>query len=155
MSEQKLPKTLQCYVIPSLPLPLLLPRECVAQVIEGPKIEELSKGAAKWMIGHVNWNDQRIPVMNYSSLQNAKLDSVVKLAEVLVVLNPVPNAARKAFSSLLCNGRVTQIDVDVGASLAKAPESVDNRYVEAVVEIAGEQYIVPRLAAISVAFSYF
>lgn len=155
MSDQKLSETLKCYVIPALPLPLLLPIECVAQVVEKPNVEKLSKGGAEWMVGHVSWNNQRIPVMNYSSLQNAKLDAAAKLDEALVVLNPVPSAARKAFSGILCNGSVTQIDVDAEVALSNAPESVDNRYVEKVVELAGELYIVPRLAAISVAFSYF
>jgi len=156
MSNQQAPSAMQCYVIPSLPLPLLLPVECVAQVVEEPNIDELSDGAAKWMVGHVSWNNQRVPVMDYASLQNSKLDSAVKLDQVLVVLNPVPSAARKAFSGLLCNGEVKTIEVDASVAMGQAPESADKRYIEAVVELPGEQqYIVPKLAAISVAFSYF
>ena len=153
MSKQ--PTTLQCYLIPCLPLPLLLPFECVAEIVEGPEIEALEKGAAPWMIGHTDWQSQRIPVMSYSALQNAEFDPENRTDQFLVVLKPVPSAARKAFSGLICDGRINQIEVDQNVAMEKASVSVDNRYVEAVVSIAGEQYVIPKLSAISVAFSYF
>ena len=73
----------------------------------------------------------------------------------LVVLNPVAEAARKAFSALLCYGDVEQISVGHNAITISTPDFIDRRYVEAVIDIDGRQCIVPKLSAISVAFSYF
>jgi len=50
MSEQKL----DCYILPSTPKPLLIPQECVAEVVAKPVIEKLGSAPASWMQGHVN-----------------------------------------------------------------------------------------------------
>jgi len=64
MSDQKI----DCYIIPSAPLPMILPVECVAEIAAKPEIEALKNAPAKWMNGHVNWQNQRIPVLSYSEL---------------------------------------------------------------------------------------
>lgn len=159
-------QTLDCYILPTAPKPLLLPSECVAEVVAKPEIEGLETAPAKWMQGHVNWRNQRLPVMDFGGLHtfaasgDGKKDDTKSQApeggtELLVVLNPIPGAARKAYSALLCKGDVQQVSIEPNLSFAELPEGVDKRYVDAVIEIDEQLFIVPKLTAIAVAFSYF
>jgi len=151
MSEQKI----NCYILPSKPSPLLLPVECVAEVVAQPVIEKMDSAPASWMQGHVNWRNQRLPVMSYSGLHNAELADSDKQNPLLVVLNPIPNAARKAYSSLLCYGDVKQIAVIPDMGFGEVPQGSDRRYIESVITIGEQDFIVPKLTALGVAFSYF
>lgn len=151
MSQDKL----DCYILPSAPLPLILPVECVAEVLAEPEVEPLEEARANWMRGHVNWRNQRLPVMSYASLQDDQLDESKQKQPLLVVLNPIPSAARKVYSALLCFGSVKQLAVDTSVVAAELPETLDKRYVESVVSVGDSDFIVPKLGALGVAFSYF
>ena len=150
-------ETLACYILPTLPLPLLLPRDCVAQVVSEPQLQYLDNPPASWMKGHVNWRNQRLPVLSYPSLHDAKFKDKSVSAEdaLLVVLNPIPNAARKTYAGLFCHGEVKRITVEPSLEFGEMPENADKRYVEAVVKIGGSEFLVPKLVALGVAFSYF
>ncbi len=154
-------ETLECYILPTSPKPLLLPLECVAEVVAEPIIEGLESAPAKWMQGHVNWRNQRLPVMDYSGLHalasddDNKPNKKQKGQNLLVVLNPIPGAARKAYSALLCHGEVQQVSLAADMTFADTPEGADKRYVEATIEIEGQSFIVPKLTAVAVAFTYF
>jgi hypothetical protein len=147
--------SLNCYVLPAQPLPLLLPIECVAALVEDPEISAIEGAPANWMKGHVTWENQRVSVLSYSALHDGELDESDRLQPVLVVLNPIPDAARKAFSGILTFGSVSEIEVDDSIEGAEMPSEVDRRYVEATVAIGTQKYIIPKLAALGVAFSYF
>lgn len=151
MSTQKL----DCYILPSTPMPLLLPVECVAEVVAKPEIDKLEAAAASWMRGHVNWQNQRLPVMSYAGLLDTELDESRKRKPLLVVLNPIPNAARKAYSGLICYGEVKRITVEPDLEFGDLPTNADKRYVDAIIKLGKKEFIVPKLAALSVAFSYF
>lgn len=151
MSDQ----TIDCYIIPSAPAPLLMPVECIAEVTVKPLIEELSDASASWMIGHVNWRTQRLPVMSYETLHDPDFKSNGQAEPHLVVLNPIPNAARKAYSGLLCHGEVKQITVDTTLDFSDLDGDIDRRYIDGMVKIGKDDYVVPKLAALGVAFSYF
>ncbi len=159
MSSEKL----DCYILPANPKPLLLPVECVAEVVAKPIVEELETAPAQWMQGHVNWRNQRLPVMDYSGLhalaggnkEQEKGKKSTKGDDLLVVLNPIPGAARKAYSALLCHGDVQQISVEPNLEFGETPDGTDKRYVESIIDIEGESFIVPKLTAVAVAFTYF
>ena len=70
---QKL-ESIDCYVISARQLPLLLPKECVAAVINQPKIETIDEAPARWVCGHVTWQSQRVPVLSYSDLHEPELE---------------------------------------------------------------------------------
>lgn len=150
MSDAKI----DCYILPSVPLPMLLPVECVAEVIKNPVIESLSKAPANWMKGHVNWRNQRLPLMSYETLLDTGLEQSKQKQPCLVVLNAVPDAARKAYSGLLCDGDVNKISVDSKVDYADLPEGLDKRYVESVVRIDKKDFIIPKLTSLAVAFTY-
>lgn len=156
MSSQKL----DCYILPTEPKPLLLPVDCVAEIVAKPVVEALESAPAQWMQGHVNWNNQRLPVMDYAGLhtfagETGKGKKKTKADEILVVLNPIPGAARKAYSALLCRGDVQQVSVEPNLHFTELPEGVDKRYVDGVIDLDGQSFIVPKLTAIAVAFTYF
>ncbi len=153
-------QTLDCYILPTSPRPLILPVECVAEIVAKPIIESLDTAPAKWMQGHVNWRNQRLPVMDYGGLHTfaggeEEKQKKAKGDELMVVLNPIPGAARKAYSALLCRGEVQQITVEPDLEFTDLPEGVDKRYAEQAIEIEGQAFIVPKLTAIAVAFTYF
>jgi chemosensory pili system protein ChpC len=150
-------ETLDCYILPSATMPLLLPVETISEVVAKPEIEMLTKAPANWMKGHVNWRNQRLPVVSYGGLHDAKLEAKSPSADdsLLVVLNPIPNAARKTYSGLLCHGQVKRITVEPNLEFGDMPEDMDKRYIEAVVKIGGTEFIIPKLVALGVAFSYF
>lgn len=155
-------QTLDCYILPTAPRPLLLPMECVAEIVAQPVVDGLETAPAKWMQGHVNWRNQRLPVMDFSGLHTfassddeEQQDSASGKEELLVVLNPIPGAARKAYSALLCHGDVQQISVEPNLEFADMPEGVDKRYAEQAIDIEGQTFLVPKLTAIAVAFTYF
>lgn len=147
--------TLDCYLIPSTPVAILLPKECVAAVIAKPRIDALSEARANWMRGYATWENQRLPVMSYAALHDVALDESNKRNPHLVVLNPIPDATRKAHTGLICYGEPKVISVTSDIKEGELPEKADRRYIETVVDSDGTQYIVPRLAALGVAFSYF
>ncbi|MEM7357600.1 MAG: chemotaxis protein CheW [Pseudomonadota bacterium] len=147
--------SIDCYVVPAKPLPLLIPLECVAEVVKKPDLQQLSQAPAKWMQGYLTWENQRVPVLSYSALHDSSLDESKKRNAQVVVLNPIPDAARKAFSGLLCFGAVKTLPIDTQSAYGELPDGVDRRYVEAVVKLGEEEYLVPKLAALGVAFSYF
>ena len=154
-------QTLECYILPTLPNPMLLPLECVAEIVSEPVVESLDSAPAKWMQGHVAWRNQRLPVMDYSGLHalaasdDTATNSKQTGTRLLVVLNPIPGAARKAYSALLCHGDVQQITVEPNLEFADMPENIDKRYVDGVIDIEGKAFLVPKLTAIAVAFTYF
>jgi len=150
-------ETLDCYILPSATAPLLLPVEAISEVVAKPEIEMLENAPASWMKGHVNWRNQRLPVLSYDGLHDAKRkDKSAKAKDaLLVVLNPIPNAARKTYSGLFCHGEVKRITVEPNLEFAEMPEGMDKRYVEALVKIGDTEFVIPKLVALGVAFSYF
>jgi len=107
--------------------------------------------------GHVNWRTQRLPVLSYDGLHDAKhKDKNANAADaLLVVLNPIPNAARKTYSGLFCHGEVKRITVEPNMEFSDVSDDMDKRYVEAIVKIGETEFVVPKLVALGVAFSYF
>ena len=150
-------ETLDCYILPSVNMPLLLPVETISEVVAKPEVEMLENAPASWMKGHVNWRTQRLPVLSYDGLHDAAFKGKSDQADdsLLVVLNPIPNAARKTYSGLHCHGEVKRITVEPNMEFGEVPEDMDKRYVEAVVRIGGTDFIIPKLVALGVAFSYF
>jgi chemotaxis signal transduction protein len=145
---------IECYVIPSLPLPVLLPVECVAEIVKKPIIEPLSKAPTSWMKGHVNWQNQRLPLMSFESLLVKDVKQPDNTKPSMVVLNAIPDAARKAYSGLLCYGDIDIIEVDSKVEYAELPKELDKRYVESVLRFDKKEYIVPKLTSLAVAFTY-
>lgn len=146
---------MECYDIPATPERLLLPIECVAEVLAKPQIVALKEARTNWMRGHATWRNQRIPVISYSALHDANLDESKKRKAHLVVLNPVPDSVRKAYTGLLCFGNVKTTVVNDSICHIDLPTGIDRRYVDAVVRFDNKKYLIPRLAALAVAFSYF
>jgi chemosensory pili system protein ChpC len=150
-------ESLDCYILPSVNMPLLLPVEAVSEVVAKPEIETLEKAPASWMKGHVNWRNQRLPVLSYPGLHDAKLKDKDASAQdaLLVVLNPIPNAARKTYSGLFCHGEVKRIEVEPNLEFGEIPDNMDKRYIEAIVKVGDTEFVIPKLVALGVAFSYF
>ena len=147
--------SISCYVIPAVPIALLLPVECVASVVVNPKIVALKDSTTNWMRGHITWKNQRVPVLSYSALHDSDLNEKNKNKPQVVVLNPIPDATRKAYAGILCFGKIKQVKIDPNITKGKLPDNIDRRYAEAVVINGKSQYLIPKLSALGVAFTYF
>jgi len=55
----------------------------------------------------------------------------------------------------MCYGDVQQITVEPNMKFADEEGKIDRRYVDGVIRIGKKEFIVPKLAALGVAFSYF
>ena len=146
---------IDCYILPAEPLPLLLPTECIADVVDNPTIEPLENVSAVWMTGHATWNNQRLSVISYNALLDPAIDDSSKSKAHLVVLNPIPGAIRKAYTGIVCYGDVMKVKIQQDVDMAEVPEGIDKRYVEAALRALDQNVLVPRLTALAVAFSYF
>ena len=115
-------ESLDCYLLPSHPLDLLLPVECIADVVSAPTFESVEGASAAWMVGHANWENQRIPVLSYDSLLGQEAQQAEQAEPLLVVLNPIPNAARKAYSGLICYGEARKISINSEVETGDIPQ---------------------------------
>ena len=147
--------SINCTIIPSAPLPLVLPTACVAQVLDNPEIELFDDASTNWMHGHTTWRKQRLPVLDFAALLGINIEPSEQTNPQLVVLYPIPNAARKAYSSLICYGDVQQMTFEPDIELVEHPKTIDKRYIDGVIGADEQHYIVPKLVALGVAFSYF
>ena len=147
-------ESLECLRIPTATAPIILPSACVAQTLDAFEHIEDSRLQAKWMLGYLNWNDSEIPLISFDALLNADF-TAPDTTPSAVVLNPIPKSPRKSFGSLICYGEIEPLNVDLSVVMAELPASIDRRYCEAAIGFNGEVLIVPKLAALGVALSYF
>lgn len=147
-------KKIDCYILPSSPLPMILPADCIAEVVVKPTIETLRQAAARWMKGYADWQNQRLPVMQYGALLNNDFDDKADGEVHLVVLNAIPGAARKVYTALLCHGDIAKVSIDDSIESIEIPEGIDKRYIDAVVKFDNKDFVVPKLSSLAIAFTY-
>ena len=146
--------TLICYKIDAEPFSLILPSECIVEVVSDPVITTDASQKAPWMAGYLTWNSQEIPLLCFENLLVADFERPDS-PPVVTILNPIPKAARKTYGALLSFGEVQKIEVASDVDDVVNPQEIDRRYVEAALALDGSICIVPRLAALGVAFSYY
>ncbi len=146
--------SLSCYRIDTEPYSLVLPSDCIADVIEAPKLIADPSQKASWMAGYVEWNGQELPLLCFENLLNDDFERP-DTSPVVTVLQPIPKAARKAYTAILSFGKVTKFDLASDVQDADFPEGFDRRYVEGALSLDGDILLIPRLAALGVAFSYY
>jgi len=148
-------KEIQCYIIPSVPMPLLLPLECIAEIVAKPAVEPLNDAAESWMKGHVNWRNQHLPVISFSSLHDSSIDESFEKKPHLVVLNPIAKSSRKKYSGLLCYGDIEQVVVDRNLNYAHLDGDIDLTYIDGIVSLNKKDLIVPKLGALGDQYTKF
>ena len=146
--------SLTCYKIDAEPFSLILPSECVAEIVAEPIITADSSHKAPWMAGYLTWNSQEIPLLCFENLLVADFERPEGRL-IVTILNPIPKAARKTYGALLSFGEVQQITIPSDVEDVASPQEIDRRHVEAALAVNGSICIVPRLAALGVAFSYY
>ncbi len=62
---------------------LIVPRTCVAEVVRFSKAEH-EAGSHSWMIGTVNWNGRRLPVMSFEGALGKEVPAVTGRTRVVV-----------------------------------------------------------------------
>jgi len=145
-------KTLDCVVLGASPTPFILPKACIAEWNSDAQIEAINDDKVEWMVGHVNWNDQRIPLIDIQSLIYGKKIKNKKMW--FVVLNPIANAARRSYTALLCPSKPKEIELSSDVIYSESELKSDKRYVDAMLSWQDKEYVLPKLSSLSVAFTY-
>jgi hypothetical protein len=146
--------SLNCYKIDSEPFSLILPSECIAAIVTDPVMVTVESQKAPWMAGYLSWNSQEIPLLCF---ENLLISDFVRPDQqpIVTILNPIPKAVRKTYGALLSFGDVQKITIAHDVDDVATPSEIDRRYVEAALAVDGAVCIIPRLAALGVAFSYY
>ena len=147
-------KSITCYKIDAEPFSLILPSECVVEVVSDPVITNDASQKAAWMAGYLSWNSQEVPLLCFENLLVNDFERPER-RPIVTILNPIPKAARKTYGALLSFGEVQKIEVASNVDDVANPQEIDRRYVEATLAVDGSICIIPRLAALGVAFSYY
>jgi chemotaxis signal transduction protein len=145
-------KTLDCIVLPADPAPFILPKACVAEAVPGDNIESISGKKVEWMVGHVDWNNQRLPIIDLQALIYSEKTPEDQIW--IAILNPIANAARRSYTAVICPGEPQDIEIASQLDYSDSEISADKRYIERTLSWQDKDYVLPRLSSLSVAFTY-
>ncbi len=102
----------QCVVIPLQDARLLLPNECVAEILPWRRIKPL-QGLPPWCMGILGWRGETIPVVRYELL-NEHVDAKSAQGRCIVVMNRSKLAMGPSFYAFAAEGlpRLLQLTSD-------------------------------------------
>jgi len=64
---------------------LIVPRTCVAEVVRYSK-PDLEEGSHKWMLGTLNWNGRKLPVVSYEGVLGKDIPVATGRTRIVVFL---------------------------------------------------------------------
>ncbi len=123
---------------------LILPRDCVAEVV-GYAPEAAPDPQYPWMIGHMRWNEQHIPVVSFEAI--CGLDSPAPQGRVrVVVMRCLGNRLQAGFFGLISQGfpQLVRVNAAVLESEAESEWPV-NSPVICQVRMINQRPVVPDL----------
>ncbi|MDP6375075.1 MAG: chemotaxis protein CheW [Pseudomonadales bacterium] len=132
---------LSCVMIPIGQRSVVLPNECVAEILPWRRVRPYAK-APQWCLGHTNWRGEEVPVVRFDLVNGSDEDPELK-ARCVVIMNRVRSSGLPRFYALVASGlpRIFQLtDDDVttrSASLGQAETLAVN--------IGAEEAVVPNL----------
>jgi len=103
-------KEVQCVVIPLQESRLLLPNECVAEILPWRRIKPL-QAMPNWCMGILGWRGETIPVVRYELL-NDHADGKLAEGRCIVVMNRTHMPMGPSFYAIAAEGlpRLLQIN---------------------------------------------
>ena len=84
MSTEQQADPIDCLLVCSGQLTLLIPSLAVADVIDLPQLQALPQ-APPWVGGWALWNDQQVPVLDFEAMQGER-EAVIPQQEALLVI---------------------------------------------------------------------
>ncbi|VAX12241.1 hypothetical protein MNBD_GAMMA24-1410 [hydrothermal vent metagenome] len=133
--------TLHCLLLPLQDVKILLPNTAVAEVISYT-VPETVKDAPPWMLGYINWRDEKIPLLSFERLSGAgKQEHTTDRVAVLNTLNGNPHLAYIALQIQ----SIPQLRLIQESSIVVTETDEQTDVVAASIDFAGESVLIPDL----------
>jgi chemosensory pili system protein ChpC len=75
----------RCLLIPIKGAQLLLPSAVIAEISPYKQHEELNNNSAKWLLGIINWRNQRVPLLSIEEALSLPMDSSHSKNRIVIV----------------------------------------------------------------------
>jgi chemotaxis signal transduction protein len=150
MSELlQVPDQLYCVLLALRDDTLVLPNALIAEASAQDSLELRDDGTDRWLAGQVRWRNQRLPAVNFETL-NGGLAAPVSRRSRMVVLHALGERPEDRPWALVCQGYPHLVTLS-RVALAPLPlrESDHPEYVLARVRIGNSEALIPDLDRIS------
>lgn len=143
-AQQTTPENIPCLMIPLAGRSLLVPTVTVAEMVSYKRPEPV-EDSPEWLLGVVEWRNQRVPVLSFEVL-NGEANPGVATRSRLAVFNNTGVSEDLPFIAVVSQAipklvRVTASDIDE-ADIALEP--FDRMWVD----VEGEQAVIPDVSAL-------
>lgn len=133
-------------VIPVSGRNLVLPNAVVAEIVPYHTPEPIS-GGSSWLLGWLDWRDQRVPLISLEALAGRLPDQAVAGARI-AVLNGLGGHPELPFFALVTQGIPRLVRISE-LSITPAPQAVgDDPTVRLQVLVEGEPAVIPDIDAL-------
>ena len=132
---------LSCVMIPLGGRNVVLPNECVAEIMPWRRVRPYSQGP-EWCLGHTNWRGEEVPVVRFDLLNGTGEDPELK-ARCVVIMNRSRSSGVPRFYALVASAlpRIFQL-ADDDLTMRALPLG---RAEMLAVNIGAEEAVVPNL----------
>ena len=94
--------TIACTLVPIQHFDLLVPNNCVAEVLRSTKIDD-NLSTNPWHIGNALWNDQEIPIISFEKL-DSEYNFIQKDKSIIVVISyPASSSSKNVNFGIIAN----------------------------------------------------
>lgn len=111
--------TVHCVVVPIEKTNIVLPNTVVAEVVRFSEPEPLNRSPA-WLLGNVNWQGWKVPVIDYACLIGLELDDNSPAPRIMIVKSLL-HGKRLPFIGLVATGLPKLITISA-SSLVEDPK---------------------------------
>jgi chemotaxis signal transduction protein len=135
---------LACIVIPVGEQNLVLPNECVAEVLPWRSVRPQA-GAPAWCAGTIRWRGEQVVVARFATLNDTPLTNRI-VDRCIVVLNRACSAGQPKFYALAASGLPRALQLQEG-DVVNRGDTLGSAEVAAV-NVGMEQAVIPHLEVI-------
>ncbi len=82
-------KSVRCILVPQRGRLLILPGAIIAEVLYDQKIEASEKKGPNWLVGYIQWREQKIPLIDFAAMSSHRVAEPLKQTRALVISNIV------------------------------------------------------------------
>ncbi|HSW12009.1 MAG TPA: chemotaxis protein CheW [Solimonas sp.] len=133
---------------------LLLPNAAVAEVISRDTLQPAEDGAPPWMIGYCDWNNRRVPVVSFETINGAPRPGAESRRSRIVVLNSFGTHLPAGLLAVLSQGYPHLVTLNRAAVKTMGLRPTDRGdLVLSRVRIASQEAAIPDLATIEAEIS--
>ena len=104
--------TVHCVIIPIESTNVVLPNTVVAEVIKFSEPEPI-KNSPDWLLGHITWQDWRVPVIDYACLIGLEMNDNPAVARIMVIKSLI-QGEQLPYIGLVANGLPKLVTISAG-----------------------------------------